>query len=109
MSCRFAARSKQSGQACLQAPCGFISVQLLGRLFLQSTKAKLFPIVRPHQDNVGRLNKQPDIPVASLGNAAQDRFAACAVLVGNKSEPRVNRRSILTRSRQVHCEVFEIG
>jgi hypothetical protein len=38
---------------------------------IRSTKAKLFPIVRPHQDSVGRLNKQPDIPVASLGDAAQ--------------------------------------
>jgi hypothetical protein len=38
---------------------------------IRSTKAKLFPIVRPHQDSVGRLKKQPDIPVAWLGDAAE--------------------------------------
>jgi hypothetical protein len=32
---------------------GYVHPVVLGHLFQQSTKAKLFPIVRPHQDSVG--------------------------------------------------------
>ena len=59
----------------------FVFVQSLGCGFEPCTEAIPGPVVRAHQEHLGRLDQQhAQVPAAPLGDAAEDRPAAGAVL-----------------------------
>jgi hypothetical protein len=75
-------------RACLQAPSRLCFCVIVWPPLSAGPEAVFFPIVGPHQDNVRRLNEErSEVSAPSLGDAAQDRFAARAVLAGNETEP----------------------
>jgi len=63
----------------------------------RTEERKALPIVRPHEDNVCGLDEQgSEILAPALGDAAEDRSAACAVLAWHETKPCAEIASALT-------------
>jgi hypothetical protein len=71
-----------------QGRCQLVAMQPWSRVQQPCSEAEAFPIVRAHQDDVCGLDEQGSkILAASLGDAAQDGPATCAVLAWHKTKP----------------------
>ncbi len=65
-------------------------------------EAEFLPIVRSHQDDVRRLDKQgSQILAATLGYASKDRFTAGAELTGDEANPGAEVTSQLSTDSPV--------
>ena len=77
-----------TGQLIGQGGGQLVSMQPGCRLGEPWSEAEYLPIVRSHQDDVGRLDEQgAQVLAAALGYASKDRSATGAVLAWNKTEP----------------------
>src|SRR5262249_35658576 len=76
------------GQLVCQGRRQLVAVQPWGRVLQPCSEAEALPVVRAHQDDVCSLDEQgPEVLASSLGDAAQNRSATCAVLTWDKTKP----------------------